>query len=282
MKTVLEVLKATTTFLEQKQMENARREAEDLISGSLGISRMQLYLDFERPLNDKELDLAREYLRRRLTGEPYGYIVGKQEFFHCEFFLNSAVLIPRQETEILADKIASALKTENLQGKKFLDLCCGSGCLGLSLKNALPDLEMTLSDISSEALAVAKENGFLNELKVNYVQGDLLEGVKGQLFDYVVCNPPYISEVAYAELSPEVKNFEPKRALLAGETGLEIYQRLAEELPTVLRSGGQVWFEIGFDQGETVPALFHTPCWKRKIISKDWAGHDRFFFLEIE
>jgi release factor glutamine methyltransferase len=143
-------------------------------------------------------------------------------------------------------------------------------------------LDVTLSDVSPEALQVAHENGKRNELVVTYVNGDLLKPFHGQKFDYIVCNPPYISEASYEELSPEVKDFEPKRALVAGKSGFEIYEQLAVTLPAVLNPGGKVWFEIGFDQGQSVPSLFTDSCWKNKVLSKDWAGHDRFFFLEIE
>lgn len=282
MKSVLEVLKATTTFLQQKGFEQPRREAEELLARALNTSRMQLYLDFERPLPEEELALCRSFLQRRLTGEPFGYIAGKQEFLNCPLLVTPAVLIPRPETEILADKIATALKGESLEGKRLLDLCCGSGCLGIALKNALPDLHVTLSDLSADALAVAKQNAALNALDVTFAQGNLLDAVADQKFEFIVCNPPYISEAAFAELTPDVKNFEPKMALVSGPTGLEIYAKLAELLPSVLNSGAKVWFEIGFDQGESVPALFAAPCWKNKIVSKDWSGHNRFFFLEIE
>lgn len=282
MKSLLEVLKVTTTFLQDKGFPQPRREAEELLSRALDISRMQLYLEFERPLSEVELALCRSYLQRRLTHEPYGYILGKHQFMNCQLELTPAVLIPRQETEILADKIISEIKQENHQDKKLLDLCCGSGCLGLAIKKELPELSVTLSDLSTEALEVARKNGQLNSLDVEYVQGDLLQAVPGRKFDYIVCNPPYISEESYAGLTPDVKNFEPKLALVGGENGTEMYAKLAHQLPAVLNSGGKVWFEIGFDQGLTVPSLFNSPCWKKKILSNDWAGHNRFFFLEFE
>lgn len=282
MKSVLEVLKATTSYLQQKGFEQPRREAEELLARALNVSRMQLYLDFERPLPEEELALCRSFLQRRLAGEPFGYIAGKQEFLNCELLINPSVLIPRQETEILADKIVAVLKEETLENKRLLDLCCGSGCLGLSLKKAMPELHVTLSDVSPEALEVAKKNGELNDVTVEYVKGDLLTPLAGQKFDYLVCNPPYISESAYALLTPDVKNFEPRLALVAGASGLEIYAKLADSLPSILNEGAKVWFEIGFDQGESVPALFEAPCWKNKVLSKDWSGHNRFFFLEFE
>ncbi len=282
MKSLLDVLKVTTTYLQDKGYPQPRREAEELLSRALDISRMQLYLEFERPLVDEELALCRSYLQRRLAHEPYGYIIGKHQFLNCELLVSPAVLIPRQETEILADKIVSELKHEDLKGRRLLDLCCGSGCLGLSIKKELPELSVTLSDISAEALEVAKKNAQLNSLEVDFVKGDLFESLSGQKFDYIVCNPPYISEESYKELTADVKNYEPKLALVGGIKGTEIYEKIASQLPVVLSPGGKVWFEIGFDQGLTVPALFDLPCWKKKNLSNDWAGHNRFFFLEFE
>lgn len=282
MKSVLDVLKATTTFLQERGFEHPRREAEELLARALKISRMDLYLDYERPLLEEELAVSRSYLQRRLKGEPFPYIAGKEQFLQCELIITPAVLIPRQETEILAETVAKQIQSENHENKRLLDLCCGSGCLGLSIKMECPHLQVTLSDLSEEALAVAKQNGALNELKVQYAQGDLLEPLTGQKFDYVVCNPPYISEEAYTVLSSEVRDYEPKVALVSGQNGCEIYAKLARSLPAVLNPGAKVWFEIGYDQGISVPALFDAPCWKSKRVTKDWAGHDRFFFLEFE
>jgi release factor glutamine methyltransferase len=282
MKSVLEVLKATTAFLEQKGFPSPRREAEELLSRALEIPRMQLYLDFERPLPEEELDKCRRMLQRRLAGEPYGYITGKQEFLNCQLTVTPAVLIPRQETEILAEMVVKTLETTPQTGKHLLDLCCGSGCLGLAIKKAIPSLHVTLSDLSTDALEIARQNCRQNQLDVTFAHGNLVDPFSNQKFDYIVCNPPYISEKDYQSLETDVKNFEPRGALVAGPTGLEIYATLAKTLPSVLNPGGKVWFEIGFDQGDSVPALFGEACWKVKRVTKDWAGHDRFFFLEIE
>lgn len=282
MKTLLEVLNLSTDFLAKEGIESPRREAENLICDALQIKKMQLYLEFDRPVEEKELALLRNYLKRRSKGEPAAYIHGKVEFYGCTLEVNPHVLIPRQETEILVDMIAKELEGQDLQGKKLLDLCSGSGCIGLSLKKKLPELEVVLSDFSSKALETAKKNGSLNQVQVSYIQGDLLAPFKNEKFNYIVCNPPYISQKDYESLSKEVLHFEPKEALLAGSTGLEYYERLNRDLPSHLTPSGRVWLEIGEKQGSSILNLFNQPHWKQKQVIKDWAGKDRFISLEIE
>jgi release factor glutamine methyltransferase len=281
-KTVIEILKLSTAFLEKQGIESPRKSAEEVIADALGFTRMRLYLEHDRPLNEEELDLIRARLKRRAAGEPAAYIRGEVEFYGCDIQVTQAVLIPRQETEILADKMAEWLRFIPLKGKRFLDLCCGSGCLGIAMKRKFPDLTVILSDYSHEALEVAKANALKNEVAIEFLEGDLLEPLKNGKVDFVVCNPPYISEEEYASLSPEVKNFEPKLALVGGQDGLQFYRRLREALPLHLYPSGRVWLEIGANQGADVLKLFSGPIWKSVRIEKDWAGHDRFISLEIE
>ena len=210
------------------------------------------------------------------------YISGKIEFYGCTIALNPSVLIPRPETEILVDKIVSSLKNDHLQGKILLDLCCGSGCIGIALKKALPELDVYLSDCSSDAIAVAASNATSNEVHVTCLIGDFLTPFYGKKCDYFVCNPPYISESEYLELDPEVKEFEPCLALVAGKSGLEFYHRLAQELPNYLHPGGKAWFEIGYQQGAALKNLFQGAPWMGTYVENDWGGHNRFFFLENE
>jgi release factor glutamine methyltransferase len=202
------------------------------------------------------------------------------EFYGLKLKVTTDVLIPRPETEILVDKIAKSLT--DVKGKRLLDLCTGSGCIGLALKKKFPSLQGSLSDLSSKALDVAKENSKINDVQVEFFQGDLFEPLALQKFDYIICNPPYISESEYADLSKEVRDFEPKEALLAGPSGLEFYQRLSRELPSHLNPGGKVWLEIGASQGASVSALFLDRIWKSCILEKDWSGHDRFISLELQ
>jgi release factor glutamine methyltransferase len=282
MKSLKEILEKSTDFLNRKGISHPRRQAEELLADALDLKRLDLYLQFDRPLTDPEIEHCRNALQRRSTGEPVQYIRGKVEFLDCDIQVNSSVLIPRQETEILASKVVEDLKKSDQQGKILWDLCAGSGCLGISIKKKLPDLDVALSDLSSQALSVAKRNAQINAAEVSFVEGDLLEPFKGKKADYVVCNPPYISQGEYETLSKEVRDFEPSMALIADDEGLSFYKRLAAFLPQHLNPGGKVWLEIGYKQGHAVEKIFCSSHWKSCHFELDWSGNDRFFFLEIE
>lgn len=282
MHTILEILNRSTDYLQQKGIRHAKRQAEELLGEALQIGRMGLYLEFDRPLNEVELALCRDWLKRRGQGEPLQYISGKVEFFGCDMLVNPDVLIPRQETEILVDKIVKQLAQLTLQDKVLWDVCCGSGCIGIAIKKACPDLKVILSDISPAALAQAKLNAGHNDVEVEFLQGDLLAAFGDRKCDFLVCNPPYIADMEMAGLDVEVRAYEPKQALLAGATGLEFYQRLAKDLPRVLNPSARVWFEIGKDQGDALKMAFQAPHWKQCAVESDWSGQARFFSLEIE
>jgi release factor glutamine methyltransferase len=282
MKTVSEIIALSTKYLQEHQIASPRLQAEELLADVLKCARLDLYLNFDRPLLEEELKTYRELLKRRAKGEPLGYLLSETEFFGCRWKITPDVLIPRPETEILISKVCEQLAGLPTASKQAWDLCCGSGCLGLGLKKRLPSFEVSLSDLSLAALEVAKLNAARNHLEVSFLQGDLLTPFSSKKADVVLCNPPYITDGEYAQLDREVRDFEPKLALTSGPTGLEFYARLARELPDYLNPHAQLFFEIGTGQGEDVLNLFNAPCWKGKRIEKDWAGHDRFFFLEFE
>ncbi len=282
MKTVSEIIALSTKYLEEHKIAAPRLQAEELLADLLKCARLDLYLNFDRPLLNEELEPYRQILKRRARGEPLGYLLSETEFFDCSLKITPAVLIPRPETEILISKVVELLSQLPLEGKQAWDLCCGSGCLGIALKKNLPALNVTLSDLSQEALKLAELNAQRNHLELTFLQGDLLEPFSGKKADFVLCNPPYITTDEYACLDKEVRDFEPKMALTSGATGLEFYAKLAQELPGYLNPEAQLFFEIGTGQGEGVLNLFSTTCWKNKRVEKDWAGHDRFFFLEFE
>jgi release factor glutamine methyltransferase len=276
------MLASSSGALAEAGIQAPRREAEILFGDFLAMSRTDLYLNFDRPLEEGEIEELQKRLVRRIEMEPSAYIHGSVQFYNLTLKVNPSVLIPRQETEILVDMIIKDLQKRELEGKTFLDLCTGSGCIGLSIKKALPHLQVILSDISEASLDVAKENASIHQLDVTFLKGDLLHPLKDQKIDFIACNPPYVSESEYELLSPEVSLFEPKLALVGGKTGLEFYIRLEQEMPKILRSFGKVWLEIGNSLKKGVLDLFSKKIWKNVACLEDWAGLDRFILVEKE
>jgi release factor glutamine methyltransferase len=278
--TVQEIIKRSTEYLQKQSITQPRLQAEEILADVIGLKRLDLYLNFDRPLQENELQICREHLQRRAKGEPLQYIRGQVEFLNCTIKVTPDVLIPRQETEILADKVIKSLS--NIEpGTTLLDLCCGSGCLAIAIKKRFPELRVVASDLSKEALAITKQNAQDNQVEIECVQGDLFENIH-ESFDIILSNPPYIAEHEYDGLEREVRQFEPKQALISGPTGLEIYRSIEKAIKKYLKPKGQVWLEIGTDQGSKVLEIFDKGKWKAISLEKDWAGHDRFFFLENE
>ncbi|MCC6128221.1 MAG: peptide chain release factor N(5)-glutamine methyltransferase [Chlamydiae bacterium] len=280
MKTIGELISVSIAFLQEKGLLQPRREVEELLAFVLKLKRIDLYLQYDRPVEEEEVERFREHIRRKAKKEPFEYILGQTSFYDCTIRVNPSVLIPRPETEILVDLIVKKLKEKDLSKKVFWDLCSGSGCIGIAIKKALPALHVILSDISPDALELAAENARLNEVYVELREGDLLTPFQGELADYIVCNPPYISEKEYETLDSSVARFEPKLALIGGKTGLEYYQRLAENLARFLKKGSEAFFEIGRGQGNALKQIFSMQSWAQFCVKQDWSGLDRFFFLE--
>ncbi len=282
MKTLGEVLTLASQFLKERQHIRARRAAEELIAHLLKLKRLDLYMQFDRPMVEGELEELRALLKRAAKGEPFEYLTGEMFFYHCALAITSDVLIPRPETEILVDIACKQLQKEDLVGKTAWDLCTGSGCIGIAVKKACPELQVVLSDISNAALGVAAANAQRNGVEVELLLGDFLEPFGSRKADFVFCNPPYISKNQYNGLDGSVKNFEPKQALVAEEEGLSFYRRLKDALPQHLHPGAKIYLELGAGQGQDLIQLFSGPEWRKAYLEKDWAGHDRFFFLEFE
>jgi release factor glutamine methyltransferase len=282
MKLVREVVLEITDIFSAHDIRDSKRQAEELLCDLFNCSRLDLYHDRNRSLSDKEWTTCQYWIQCRLRGEPLAYLSGNVQFYGCFIEVNPAVLIPRLETEILVDKVVSSLKKQDLCGKILWDLCCGSGCIGIALKKTFPTLSIYLSDYSEGASILAARNAVANGVNVTCLRGDFLAPFKGSKAHYIVCNPPYISEDEYVMLDKEVKDYEPRLALIGGKTGLEFYQRLAKELPPYLYPHAQVWLEIGYQQGRDVQKIFQTTPWKNQRLENDWADHNRFFFLENE
>ena len=245
------VLNHFTGHLEQPQ-----RQAEELFCDLLKKSRAQLYEHFEQELNMQQYEQSLHWMERRLNGEPLAYICGQVNFYGCSLKVNGCVLIPRQETEILVDEIVQQLTGEDLDNKMLWDLCCGSGCIGIALKKKFPSLKVIMSDYSPDALLIARQNAYLNQVDVSCLEGDLLSVLAGEKVNMIVCNPPYISTEEFTSCEKDVRCYEPREALIGGKTGLEFYRRLAGDLPNFLLPHGRVWLEIGHKQGVDMMSIF--------------------------
>lgn len=278
--TVQDILKKTTEFFRAKKIENPRLEAEQILSEALRWDRIQLYLKFEQPVAPQELDVAREWVRRRAQGEPLAYILGKKFFYRSNFKVNSHVLIPRPETETLVEFAVEKLQPRRQDSINILDLGSGSGCIGLSLALEFPQAKVTLADVSSEALAVAKENALELGLadRAEWVCGPAQEvsfGNSSEKFDLIVSNPPYL-ELGDRRIEDSVLNFEPHLALFAEDQGFDLVRQWSERAASLLSEGGWMIFEIGLDQGGRALQHFNKLGLNHVALVTDLSGVDRF------
>ena len=252
----------------------ARLEAEILLCHVLGKDRLYLAVHKADPIRDDDAKRFLELCQRRAKGEPSAYITGIREFMSLEFEVNSSVLIPRPETEMLAELICSKYKGKNAN---IIDICTGSGAIACSVAHYLPDALVTAVDISKDALAVASRNckrlGVAD--RVTLMRADALEKIDvSQKFDLAVSNPPYIETDVIATLEVDVKDFEPMLALDGGEDGLIFYRQIVNNIKSVLKEGGELYFEIGSSQGNDVAHIMSTQ-FENVTVIKDLAGLDR-------
>ena len=244
-------------------------DAEWIYSIVLGVNRSEL--DKERVVIPSEAKKIDEVVRKRLGGRPLWYIIGDTEFYDCKIKVDERVLIPRPETEILAEAVVKSVE----EGDKVLDMCTGSGCIAISVAKHCKDKHVTVTaaDVSDAAIMLAKENANLNSVDVNFVCSDLFSKIHGR-FNIIVCNPPYIRSDEIASLQNEVKDYEPRIALDGGDDGLDFYRRLSKEVTRYITKSGMLMLEVGEGQAEEVLKMFE----KRDycIILKDFSGVDRF------
>ena len=275
MTTVLDIIEKGTIYLEKKGIDDARRHMQLLVTHQLNCSRMELYMQFDRPMAEAELSPLRKNLKRRGEGEPLQHILGTVEFYRREYKTDSRALIPRPETEELASIILKATTGNNL---KILDMGTGSGVLGTTLASELGGrcLELTLADISKEALSLAKENATLIGLN-NYQisQTNLFDSLHGKIFHILAANLPYIAETERHTLSPEVLR-DPDSALFGGKDGLDILRDFIQQAPLHLHPGGLIALEIGYDQATAVETMLTEAGFTNIHTHKDLNGIARF------
>lgn len=279
MLTVLEIIKRTTDFFLGKGIESPRLNAEHLIGHALGLKRMQLYLQFERPLTEAELEKIRPLVRRRAQREPLQHILGETEFFGLKLKTDRRALIPRPETELLVE-----LLTERLAANppaRILDLGTGTGAIALALASHFPAARILAVDTSEDALALAGENAVSTHLaeRVQLVRSDWFAAVSAdERFDLIVSNPPYLTAAETAEAQPEVRNFEPVSALTGGSDGLADLRQIIAATPRWLASGGLLALETGIAQHATLRVLAAAAGLSQFESRQDLTQRDRFFF----
>lgn len=276
MHTVLEVVKRTTDFLEGKGVESARLNAELLVGHALGLKRMQLYLQFERPLTEPELERIRPMVRRRAAREPLQYILGETAFRDLTLAVDARVLIPRPETEQLVELVLGRWPQPPAT---VLDLGTGSGAIALSLAKAWPESRVTAVDREEGALAVAAANAVRNglESRVNFVRSDWFAGLPaGARYDLIVANPPYLSDAELAGAQPEVRAHEPRAALSAGPDSTRDLRRIIAEAPRFLAPGGLLALETGIAHQDELAEAAGAAGFSRVERHRDLTGRNRF------
>ena len=251
--TILDVLNWTIAHLKSKQVPQARAAAEVLLAHALGVDRISLYINFDKPLDPAERMRFRRLIKRRLAGEPTQYITGRQEFWSLSFQVNPHVLIPRPETELIVEE--SLRLFQDSRPPSVLELGTGSGAVIVALAKELDSGRRIATDRSVEALFMARKNarslGF--EGRIQFLAADLFQAFKsGPMFDLIVSNPPYVSREEYADLPCEIKEFEPMEALMADRGGLAVLDRILHEAPAYLNPEGWLLLEIGSTQKERV------------------------------
>jgi release factor glutamine methyltransferase len=315
--TVLETIQKSTEFLDKKGIESPRLQTELLLAHVLKMPRLKLYLNFERTLTTAETDTLREFIKRRGQREPLQHITGSASFCGHEIAVNRHVLVPRPETEMLAElgwqflterrapsRLVKADVSEQVEtvfgAPTALDFCTGSGCIAIAIAAKCPDTKIVATDISADALALARENAAKNNVagQIEFLQGDGFgalkdgrgerprepvpsdghrssPGVSPHQFDLIISNPPYIPSAEIATLEPEVRDFDPRAALDGGKDGLDFYRLIASQAGAFLKPGGKIMVEFGDGQAEAIRKIFETEKWVVEAVKEDYSQRAR-------
>jgi len=271
--TIGEWLRHSIEALEQSGCPDPAIDARWIAEDVLEMSATALRFEAQKALDEAQLETLNAFLNRRLQGEPVQYILKRSDFMGMRFYVDKRVLIPRQDTETLVEAVIIALHGRH--EPKVLDLCTGSGAIGISIGTLVPGADVTLSDISTAALEVAKKNAHNLNVNLTLRHGNLFDAVGRDKFDLIVSNPPYIPSCELEDLQSEVK-FEPELALDGGADGLDFYRRIASEAPAHLNKGGSIYLEVGIDEAQDVLNLLkeHMDCADSGII-RDLGGIER-------
>jgi release factor glutamine methyltransferase len=279
--TILEVIQLSADFLGKKGVAAPRLQVELLLAHVLKMPRMNLYLNFERALSAQETETLRELVRRRGRREPLQYIIGSVSFCGLELDVSRHVLVPRPETEMLAECGWNFLGQLPANGQvRALDLGTGSGCLAIALARHSPQARVDATDLSHDALNTARQNAERHQLaeRIAFHQGDGFAALRAEhQFDLIVSNPPYIATAEIQTLEPEVRDYEPRLALDGGADGLDFYRRIAAEAGAFLRSEGRLMLELNDNGAPTVGKIFGQKGWKIEAVEPDYNRFQRIF-----
>ena len=265
-----EVKETVKGQLKQAGIKEGDMESAIIIEYVTGCNLANFFLKRDEEATKEQMESIFDIVEKRKTHMPLQYILGEQEFMGLNFLVNENVLIPRQDTELLVEQALGKVKS----GWKVLDLCTGSGCIGISIKKYFKDVDVTCVDISEKALQVAKENARKHQVEITFLQSDLYEKVEDR-YDMIVSNPPYIESDVIPTLMEEVKDFEPILALDGDKDGLIFYRRLAKESFSYLKKNGMLLLEIGYNQGDAVSKLLKNNGYSQVKVKKDLCGFDR-------
>ena len=270
--TVMDVLQWSSQDLAKRDIEKPRLDAEVLLGKALGLTRLELYTNFDRPLSDNERRRFRDFISRRRRREPVAYITGEKEFYSLCFEVSPDVLIPRPESEVLVDEVLDFAKGK--KNLKVADVCTGSACIAIALAKNL-DAEISASDMSAAALDLAAKNCKKHRVSLALRRGNLLEAYGDEeTFDVIVSNPPYIEETELSSLPPEVK-WEPSLALDGGRDGLDKIRELVKDARAHLNDNGLLLIEIGSKQGKEAKRILERAEMNGVEVLRDLAGLDR-------
>jgi release factor glutamine methyltransferase len=279
--TVQKLLNWVTGHFTEKGIDSPRLSAELLLSHVLPLKRIELYTQFDQPVARSHLDQLHDLVRRAGQHEPIAYLIGRTEFYSLGLEVTRDCMIPRPETELLAERAVEFLRTRT--GKQFVcDLCTGCGCIAVAIAKNYPAADIVATDICDAALAVAARNVDKHQLnkRTKLLCGDLFDPIVPQLdvckFDLIVCNPPYVSAAEYEKLDKNVKDYEPRQALFAGDDGLDTYRRIAEKVDRFLKADAALMLEVGYAQGPAVRELLEqTGAFTEIKVEKDFHDNDR-------